>query len=73
MRRGTDVDVRYGRLPGGWNNSFNANAFSPKGGHFGMNHASQALMMAISYWGYVTMLPAMIVASVILGLVRRKD
>jgi len=38
-----------------------------------MNHASQALIMAISYWGYVAFLPTMIVASVVLGLMGRKD
>jgi len=34
-----------------------------------MNHAVQTL----SYWGYVTFLPALIVASILLGLVRRKE
>ena len=38
-----------------------------------MNHAAQTLTMAISYWGYVAFLPAMIVAYIVLGLIRRKD
>ena len=38
-----------------------------------MNHAAQTLAMAISYWGYVALLPTMIVASVVLGLIRRKE
>ena len=38
-----------------------------------MNHAPRTLSMAISYWGYVALLPTIIVASVILGVVRRKD
>jgi hypothetical protein len=38
-----------------------------------MNQAAQTLTMALSYWGYVAFLPAMIVASVFLGLMGRKD
>lgn len=38
-----------------------------------MNHAAQTLTMAISYWGYLAFLPTMIAASVVLGLIRRKD
>jgi hypothetical protein len=38
-----------------------------------MNQAPQTLTMVLSYWGYVAFLPAMIVASVVLGLIRRKD
>jgi hypothetical protein len=38
-----------------------------------MNHAAQTLTMVISYWGYVAFLPMMMVASVVLGLIRRKD
>jgi hypothetical protein len=38
-----------------------------------MNHAAQTLTMAISYWGYVGFLPTMIVASVVLGLMGRKE
>jgi len=38
-----------------------------------MNHEAQTLVMAVSYWGYVALLPTMIVASVVLGLIRRKD
>ena len=38
-----------------------------------MNHPAQTLTMAVSYWGYVAFLPAMIIASVVLGLVRRKE
>ena len=37
-----------------------------------MNHASQTLIMAVSYWGYVALLPAMIIAFVVLGLIPRK-
>ena len=37
-----------------------------------MNHAAQTMTTVISYWGYVALLPAMIVASMVLGLVRRK-
>ena len=38
-----------------------------------MNHSTQTLIMAISYWGYVAFLPTMIVAFVVLGLIRPKD
>ena len=38
-----------------------------------MNDGARTLSIAISYWGYVSLLPAMIIASVILGIVRRKD
>ena len=38
-----------------------------------MNHAAQTLTMAISYWGYVALLPTMIIAFVVLCLMRRKD
>jgi len=38
-----------------------------------MNDAARTLSMAISYWGYVSLLPGMIIASVILSIVRRKD
>jgi hypothetical protein len=38
-----------------------------------MNHDAQTLIMAVSYWGYVALLPTMIVAASVLGLIRRKD
>ena len=38
-----------------------------------MNQTAQTLTMMISYWAYVAFLPAMIIASVVLGLIRRKD
>ncbi len=38
-----------------------------------MNHATQTLLMAVSYWGYVALLPTMIIASVVFGLSRRKE
>ena len=38
-----------------------------------MNHAVPTLTMVISYWGYVALLPMMIVASVVLCLIPRKD
>jgi len=38
-----------------------------------MSHAPETLTMVISYWGYVVLLPAMIIASVVLGLIRPKD
>jgi len=37
-----------------------------------MSHTAQTLTMAISYWGYVALLPTMI-AFIVLGLIRRKD
>jgi hypothetical protein len=37
-----------------------------------MNHPAQTLIMAVSYWGYVALLPMIIIASVVLGLTRRK-
>jgi putative membrane protein len=71
--RGIDVDMRHCGLPGGRNDSFDANAVTAEGGNSRMNHAAQTLAMAISYWGYVALLPTMIVASVVLGLIRRKE
>jgi len=38
-----------------------------------MNHAPETLTMAISYWGYVALLPAIVVGFVVEGLIRRKD
>jgi len=38
-----------------------------------MNDAARTLSMALSYWGYVALLPGMIIASAVLGIVRRKD
>ena len=38
-----------------------------------MNDNAQTLTMVISYWGYVALLPAMIIASVVFGFIRRKD
>ena len=38
-----------------------------------MNQPAQTLIMALSYWGYVAFLPTIIIASVVLGLVRRKE
>ena len=38
-----------------------------------MNHSAETLTMVISYWGYVTLLPMLIVASVVLGLKRPKE
>ena len=32
-----------------------------------MNHSAQALIMAISYWGYVALLPAILVAFFVNG------
>ena len=37
-----------------------------------MSHAAQTVAMAVSYWGYVALLPAMLIASLVLGLIRRK-
>lgn len=38
-----------------------------------MNHAAQILIVAVSYWGYIALLPTMIVASIVLCLIPRKD
>ena len=38
-----------------------------------MNHAAETLALTISYWGYVALLPTLIVIFVALGLMRRKD
>ena len=38
-----------------------------------MNHAAQAVTMAISYWAYVAFLPALFNALIALGLIRLKD
>jgi hypothetical protein len=38
-----------------------------------MNHIAQTLSMVISFWDYVALLPTLIVASVVLSLIRRKD
>ena len=38
-----------------------------------MNHAEEALVRAISYWAYVAFLPALFIALVVHGLIRRKD
>jgi hypothetical protein len=38
-----------------------------------MNHAPQTLTMVISYWGYVVLLPSILVAFVVEGLIRRKE
>jgi len=38
-----------------------------------MNHAARALTMAISYWAYVALMPALFIALVVHGLIRRKD
>ena len=38
-----------------------------------MNQTAQTLTMMISFWAYVALLPALIVASVVLSLIRRKD
>lgn len=38
-----------------------------------MNDAAPTLIMVVSYWAYVAFLPAMIIACVVLGRIRRKD
>jgi len=38
-----------------------------------MNHAAQTPTMAVSYWGYNSLLPTIIVAFVVLAVVWRKD
>jgi hypothetical protein len=38
-----------------------------------MKDAAPTLTMVISYWAYVAFLPAMIIAFVFHGLIRRKD
>lgn len=39
-----------------------------------MNHAVQTLVMTISYWGYVALLPAILLAFVVNGwLIRPKE
>lgn len=74
MRRGADVDLRDGCLRGGRNSSFHANTVTAEGCNFGMNHAAETLIMVISYWGYVTLLPAILVAFVVHGwLIRPKE
>jgi len=37
-----------------------------------MNHPAQTLVMAVSYWGYVALLPTIVIASVLLSLRPRK-
>ena len=37
-----------------------------------MSQAAQTLIMVISYWGYVALLPTMIAAFVVIGLIRPK-
>lgn len=38
-----------------------------------MNHAAQTLTMAVSFWGYISLLPTIIVGAVVLAVVWRKD
>ena len=39
-----------------------------------MNHAAQTLIMVISYWGYIALLPAILAAFVVHGwLIRPKE
>jgi hypothetical protein len=76
VRCGVDVDMRYRCLPGGRNRSFDADALAETqtpGGRFHMKDAAPTLTMVISYWAYVAFLPAMIIAFVFHGLIRRKD
>ena len=74
MRCGADVDLRDRCFPGGRNCSLVANSVAAEGGNFGMNYAVQSLIMVISYWGYVALLPAILVAFVVRGwLIRPKE
>jgi len=73
VRCSVDVDLRDRCLRSGRNDSLNANTLAAEGGRFGMNHAAQALTMAISYWAYVASLPTLFIALVVHGLIRLKD
>ena len=73
MRCSIDVDLRDRCLRSGRNDSLDANTLAAEGGRFGMNHAEEALVRAISYWAYVAFLPALFIALVVHGLIRLKD
>ena len=38
-----------------------------------MNDAAETLTLTISYWGYLALLPTIIVSFVVLGLIGRKE
>ena len=38
-----------------------------------MKDAAPTLIMVVSYWGYIALLPAMLIALMVHGLIRRKD
>ena len=38
-----------------------------------MKDAVPTLIMVVSYWGYVALLPTLFIAFVVEGLIRRKD
>jgi hypothetical protein len=73
VRCSAHVDLRHHYLPRRWNDSLDANAVTPERDNLGMNHIAQTLSMVISFWDYVALLPTLIVASVVLSLIRRKE
>ena len=38
-----------------------------------MKDAAPTLIMVVTYWGYVALLPTLMVAFLVLGFIRRKD
>ena len=38
-----------------------------------MKDAAPTLIMVVSYWGYVALVPVMLIVLVVHGLIRRKD